>query len=70
MAHQAICYELHQVRLSNLLELIHDYFSLCHRFRVVVLSSYKQILAQSTNVLSDIDEDNFDRASVFSHTSY
>jgi flavin-dependent dehydrogenase len=32
------------------------------RFQVVVLSSYKQILAQSTHVLSDIDEDNFDRA--------
>jgi flavin-dependent dehydrogenase len=32
------------------------------RFQVVVLSAYKQILAQSTNVLADIDEDNFDRA--------
>ena len=32
------------------------------RFQVVVLSAYKQICAQSTNVLSDIDEDNFDRA--------
>ena len=32
------------------------------RFQVVVLSAYKQICAQNTNVLSDIDEDNFDRA--------
>lgn len=32
------------------------------RFQVVVLGAYKQICAQSTNVLSDIDEDNFDRA--------
>jgi len=32
------------------------------RFQVVVLSAYKQILAQSTSVLADIDEDNFDRA--------
>ncbi|KII95738.1 hypothetical protein PLICRDRAFT_129672 [Plicaturopsis crispa FD-325 SS-3] len=35
------------------------------RFQVVVLSAYKQIRAQSTNVLSDIDEDNFDRAFSF-----
>lgn len=33
-----------------------------HRFLVVVLSAYKQIRAQSTDVLSDIDEDNFDKA--------
>ncbi|CCM00155.1 uncharacterized protein FIBRA_02183 [Fibroporia radiculosa] len=32
------------------------------RFLVVVLSAYKQIRAQSTNVLCDIDEDNFDKA--------
>lgn len=32
------------------------------RFQVVVLSAYKQILAQSASVLSEIDEDNFDRA--------
>ncbi|KAJ6576858.1 FAD binding domain-containing protein [Mycena sp. CBHHK59/15] len=35
------------------------------RFQVVVLSAYKQIRAQSTDVLSDIDEDNFDRAFSF-----
>lgn len=36
-----------------------------HRFLVVVLSAYKQIRAQSTNVLADIDEDNFDKAFMF-----
>ncbi|KAJ7729520.1 FAD binding domain-containing protein [Mycena maculata] len=35
------------------------------RFQVVVLSAYKQIRAQSADVLSDIDEDNFDRAFAF-----
>lgn len=32
------------------------------RFQVVVLSAYKQMRAQSSDVLSDVDEDNFDRA--------
>ena len=32
---------------------------------MVVLSAYKQIRAQSTNVLSDIDDDNFDKAFAF-----
>lgn len=32
------------------------------RFQVVVLSAYKQIRAQSADVLADIDEDNYDRA--------
>ncbi|KAJ7075071.1 putative halogenase [Mycena belliarum] len=32
------------------------------RFLLVVLSAYRQITSQSVNVLSDIDEDNFDRA--------
>ncbi|KZP19599.1 FAD/NAD(P)-binding domain-containing protein [Athelia psychrophila] len=32
------------------------------RFQVVVLSAYKQICAQKTDVLCDIDEDNYDRA--------
>ncbi|KAJ4483596.1 FAD binding domain-containing protein [Lentinula aciculospora] len=32
------------------------------RFQVVVLSAYKQMRAQSMDVLSDVDEDNFDRA--------
>ncbi|KAJ7062686.1 putative halogenase [Mycena amicta] len=32
------------------------------RFLVVVLSVYRQITAQNTPVLSDIDEDNYDRA--------
>ncbi|KAI0343377.1 FAD/NAD(P)-binding domain-containing protein [Trametopsis cervina] len=35
------------------------------RFLVVVLSAYKQIRAQSENVLADIDEDNFDKAFEF-----
>ncbi|KAJ7076866.1 FAD binding domain-containing protein [Mycena belliarum] len=35
------------------------------RFQVVVLSAYKQIRSQNVDVLSDIDEDNFDRAFAF-----
>jgi hypothetical protein len=32
------------------------------RFLIVVLSAYKQIRSQVTNVLADVDEDNYDRA--------
>ncbi|KAJ6574727.1 hypothetical protein B0H19DRAFT_1125480 [Mycena capillaripes] len=32
------------------------------RFLIVVLGIYKQIRAQESSVLSDVDEDNFDRA--------
>lgn len=32
------------------------------RFQIVVLSAYKQIRSQSDDILSDIDEDNYDRA--------
>ncbi|KAF8629421.1 hypothetical protein AX15_003471 [Amanita polypyramis BW_CC] len=35
------------------------------RFQVVVLSAYKQIRAQNVDVLSDISEDNYDRAFAF-----
>ncbi|KAF7339986.1 FAD/NAD P-binding domain-containing protein [Mycena venus] len=35
------------------------------RFLLVVLGIYKQIRAQESAVLSDVDEDNFDRAFVF-----
>ncbi|KAF7799925.1 hypothetical protein EIP86_011168 [Pleurotus ostreatoroseus] len=35
------------------------------RFLVVVLSAYKQIRAQTQNVLVDIDDDNFDKAFAF-----
>ena len=35
------------------------------RFLVVVLSAYKQMKAQTEDVLSDIGEDNFDRAFKF-----
>lgn len=35
------------------------------RFLVVVLSAYKQMKAQGENVLSNVDEDNFDRAFKF-----
>ncbi|KAF9049926.1 FAD binding domain-containing protein [Panaeolus papilionaceus] len=35
------------------------------RFQVVVLSAYKQIQSQSDDILSDIDEDNYDRAFAF-----
>ncbi|KAF8907986.1 hypothetical protein CPB85DRAFT_1376443 [Mucidula mucida] len=35
------------------------------RFQIVVLSAYKQIRAQSSDILLDVDEDNFDRAFSF-----
>ncbi|KIK61206.1 hypothetical protein GYMLUDRAFT_43286 [Collybiopsis luxurians FD-317 M1] len=35
------------------------------RFQVVVLSAYKQMRSQNVDVLSDVDEDNFDRAFTF-----
>ncbi|CDO75697.1 hypothetical protein BN946_scf184585.g10 [Trametes cinnabarina] len=35
------------------------------RFLIVVLSAYKQIRAQSEDVLADVDEGNFDRAFAF-----
>lgn len=35
------------------------------RFLLVVLSAYKQIRSQNDSILSDIDEDNFDRAFSF-----
>ncbi|KAK0486022.1 FAD binding domain-containing protein [Armillaria novae-zelandiae] len=35
------------------------------RFQLVVLSAYKQIRAQSMPILSDVDENNFDRAFAF-----
>ncbi|PBK91714.1 FAD binding domain-containing protein [Armillaria gallica] len=35
------------------------------RFQLVVLSAYKQIQAQSMPILSDVDENNFDRAFAF-----
>jgi len=35
------------------------------RFQLVVLSAYKQLRAQNMNILSDIDEDNYDRAFAF-----
>jgi len=36
-----------------------------HRFLIVVLSAYKQVKSQRENVLSDVDEDTFDRAFKF-----
>ncbi|THU87890.1 FAD/NAD(P)-binding domain-containing protein [Dendrothele bispora CBS 962.96] len=35
------------------------------RFQIVVLSAYKQLRSQKLDVLSDVDEDNFDRAFAF-----
>ncbi|KAJ3757384.1 hypothetical protein EV360DRAFT_84057 [Lentinula raphanica] len=35
------------------------------RFQLVVLSAYKQLRSHNLNVLSDIDEDNYDRAFAF-----
>lgn len=46
-----IAFLLFLIRIHNL-----------HRFQVVVLSAYKQIRSQSDDILSDIDEDNYDRA--------
>lgn len=40
-------------------------FKKYYRFQVVVLSAYKQIRSQSDDILSDIDEDNYDRAFSF-----
>jgi flavine halogenase len=36
-----------------------------NRFLVVVLSAYKQIRSQRENVLSDVGEEDFDRAFKF-----
>ena len=36
-----------------------------HRFLIVVLSAYKQMKSQGDNILSDVGEDNFDRAFKF-----
>ena len=44
--------------------LLGSYMS-CYRFLVVVLSAYKQIRAQSSNVLMDVDDENFDKAFAF-----
>ncbi|KAJ3861983.1 hypothetical protein EV359DRAFT_83772 [Lentinula novae-zelandiae] len=35
------------------------------RFQLVVLSAYKQLRAQNLNILSDVGEDNYDRAFAF-----
>ncbi|KAJ4483597.1 hypothetical protein J3R30DRAFT_1806921 [Lentinula aciculospora] len=35
------------------------------RFQLVVLSAYKQLRAQDLNILSDVNEDNYDRAFAF-----
>lgn len=43
----------------------HCPFSHPYRFLIVVLSAYKQIRAQSTDVLSDVNENNYDRAFAF-----
>lgn len=45
--------DLHLVKLQ-----IHT----CIRFLLVVLGTYKQIRNQAFPVMSDVDEDNFDRA--------
>jgi hypothetical protein len=36
--------------------------NVCRRFLLVVLGTYKQIRNQAMPVMSDVDEDNFDRA--------
>lgn len=36
-----------------------------YRFQMVVLSAYKQIRSQTIDILSDINEDNYDRAFAF-----
>lgn len=62
MAYPSCLDKLHQV--SYLCKNKRIYLRLC-RFQVVVLSAYKQIRSHSENVLSDIDEDNYDRAFAF-----
>lgn len=39
--------------------------NLAPRFLIVVLSAYKQMRAQSKDVLCDVGEDNFDKAFYF-----
>jgi hypothetical protein len=49
--------------MSNFLPIVSSQLPCIYlRFQVVVLSAYKQIRAQHMDVLSDIDEDNYDRA--------
>lgn len=33
-----------------------------HRFQIVVMSAYQQIQSTDLDILSDVDEDNYDRA--------
>lgn len=60
MAHPACGDELYSVGTFAIISFSSDGF-VC-RFQIVVLSAYKQIRSQSADILSDIDEDNYDRA--------
>ena len=62
MAHQTRIHKLHQVRFFQYL--FHKAYT-TPRFQVVVFSAYKQMRAQSDDILSDINEDNYDRAFSF-----
>ena len=62
MAHQACVHKLHKVCLF--LSIFHWAHTIS-RFQVVVFSAYKQMRAQSDDILSDINEDNYDRAFSF-----
>lgn len=51
--------------LRSVLRIDEFKFFIFYRFQLVVLSAYKQIQAQSMPILSDVDENNFDRAFAF-----
>lgn len=65
MAQQSCLPLIHQVRFNPNAETYRRLTRLASRFLIVVLSAYKQIRAQSTNVLLDIEERNFDKAFAF-----
>jgi len=64
LAYKACVDELYQVWTSNRRRASCAKY-IYVRFQLVVLSAYKQIRAQSLDILTDIDEDNYDRAFQF-----
>ena len=66
MALSASWYFIHTVAFLLLLSFtVRAHPILALRFLIVVLSAYKQMRAQSKDVLCDIGEDNFDKAFSF-----
>ena len=63
MAHSACGDELYSVGIvAEFIFFLLSSDDIGCRFQIVVLSAYKQIRSQSADILSDIDEDNYDRA--------